>query len=112
MIGAFKVKRNSYRKLIAEEVVLLRSTSKKGSPTDDPIEKESKEENGSVLLLKGYSFKYLIGPAKLRGAVRRASDSRARGPGFDTWSGHILSFLLPLKGSYQLLAKVCAQKTG
>ena len=31
-----------------------------------------------------------------RSAVGSASDSRARGPGFDTRSGHILSFLLPL----------------
>ena len=28
--------------------------------------------------------------------VGSASDSRARGPGFDTLSGHILLFLLPL----------------
>ena len=32
----------------------------------------------------------------LRSAVGRASDSRARGLGFDTRSGHTLSFLLPL----------------
>ena len=31
-----------------------------------------------------------------RSAVGSASDSRTRGPGFDTGSGHILSFLLPL----------------
>ena len=31
-----------------------------------------------------------------RCAVDSASDSRARGPGFDTRSGHILSFLPPL----------------
>ena len=31
-----------------------------------------------------------------RSAVGRASDSGARGPGFDTRSSHILSFLLPL----------------
>ena len=31
-----------------------------------------------------------------RSTVGSASDSRARGPGFDTRSGHILSFLLPL----------------
>ena len=38
--------------------------------------------------------KHLIaGP---RSAVGSASDSRARGHGFDTRSGHILSFLLPL----------------
>ena len=46
-------------------------------------------------------------------AVGRAPDSQVRGPGFDTRSGHILSFLLPLKrGSCQLLAKVCARSTG
>ena len=28
--------------------------------------------------------------------VESASDSRARGPRFNTWSGYILSFLLPL----------------
>ena len=37
-----------------------------------------------------------------RGAVGRASDSRARGPGFDTRSGHMLSFLLPLVQEGQL----------
>ena len=31
-----------------------------------------------------------------RSAVGSASDSRARGPGFDTQSCHILSFLFPL----------------
>ena len=31
-----------------------------------------------------------------------ASDSRAKGPGFDTQSGHILSFLLPLIQEGQL----------
>ena len=29
-------------------------------------------------------------------AIGRAPDSKARGPGFDTWSGNILSFLLRL----------------
>ena len=51
----------------------------------------------------------LAGP---RSAVGSASDSRDRGPGFDIWSGHILSFLLPLiqeKHPSQLLAKVCAR---
>ena len=37
-----------------------------------------------------------------RSAVGSASDSRARGPGFDTRSGHILSFLLPLIQERQL----------
>ena len=31
-----------------------------------------------------------------RGAVGSVSDSRARGPRFDSQSGHIFSFLLPL----------------
>ena len=44
--------------------------------------------------------------ARPRGAAGSASDSRARGPGFDSRSSHIISFLLP--GSCQLLAKVCA----
>ena len=35
-------------------------------------------------------------------AVSRAPDSKVRGPGFDTWSGHILSFLLPLIQEGQL----------
>ena len=34
--------------------------------------------------------------AGLHSAVGSASDSRARGHGFDTRSGHSLSFLLPL----------------
>ena len=37
-----------------------------------------------------------------RSAVDSASDSRARGPGFDTRSGHILSFLLRLVQEGQL----------
>ena len=37
-----------------------------------------------------------------RSAVGSASDSRARGPGFDTLSGHKLSFLLPLIQEWQL----------
>ena len=37
-----------------------------------------------------------------RSAVGSASDARAKGPGFDTQSGHILSFLLPLIQGGQL----------
>ena len=37
-----------------------------------------------------------------RSSVGSASDSRARGPGFDTRSGHILLFLLPLIQERQL----------
>ena len=35
-------------------------------------------------------------------AIGRAPDSYVRGPGFDTRSGHILSFLLPLFQEGQL----------
>ena len=35
-------------------------------------------------------------------AVGRASDSRTRGPGFSTQSGHLFSFLLPLIQEGQL----------
>ena len=47
-------------------------------------------------------------------AIGRAPDSQVKGPGFDTRSGNILSFLLRFfkKGSCQLLAKVCARSTG
>ena len=37
-----------------------------------------------------------------RSAVGRTPDSLVRGPGFDTLSGHILSFLLPLIQEGQL----------
>ena len=39
---------------------------------------------------------FICFPIFCRSAVGSASYSRARGPGFDTQSGHILSFLLPL----------------
>ena len=41
-------------------------------------------------------------PAGQRSAVGRAPDSLVRGPGFDTRSGHILSFFLPLIQEGQL----------
>ena len=37
-----------------------------------------------------------------RSAIGRAPDSEVRGPGFDTRSGNILSFLLPLFQEGQL----------
>ena len=37
-----------------------------------------------------------------RSAIGRAPDSKVRGPGFDTRSGNILSFLLPLFQEGQL----------
>ena len=40
--------------------------------------------------------------AGLHGAVGSASDSRARGPGFDTQFGHILLLLFPLIQEGQL----------
>ena len=41
-------------------------------------------------------------PAEPRTAIGRASDSQVRGPGFDTRSGNIVSFLLPLFQEGQL----------
>ena len=57
---------------------------------------------------------YMMWLAEPRSAVGSASDSRARGPGFDTRSGHILSFLLPLvqEGQLSVIAEVCARSTG
>ena len=52
---------------------------------------------GSVFV--SMSCIYYAGP---RSAVSSMSDSRARGPEFDTWSSHILSFLLPLIQEGQL----------
>ena len=43
-----------------------------------------------------------LGRAMPRSAGGSASDSRARGPGFDIRSGHIISFLLPLSQEGQL----------
>ena len=42
------------------------------------------------------------GQARPRSAIGRAPDSYVRGPGFGTWSGNILSFLLPLFHEEQL----------
>ena len=44
----------------------------------------------------------LMARAGPRSASGRAPDSLVRGPGFDTRSGHILSFLLPLFQDGQL----------
>ena len=68
---------------------------------------------GRYTSIKGYthtgdtSIKGLVhlssdGFALPRSAFDSASDSRARGPGFDTRSGHTLSFLLPLIQEGQL----------
>ena len=45
-----------------------------------------------------------IGLAGPRSAVGSASDSKARGPGFDTRSDHLISFLLPLIQEQKLSA--------
>ena len=51
--------------------------------------------------------------ARPRNAVGSVSDSKARGPGFNTQSGHILSFLLLLFQEGQLLAKsMCTKYLG
>ena len=47
-------------------------------------------------------LKFIQCKAGVRSAVRSASDSRARGPGLDTWSGHILLFPLQLIKEGQL----------
>ena len=55
-----------------------------------------------------YSYQKELAPlgtleaAGLHSTVCSVSDSRARGPGFDTRSGRILSFLLPLIQEGQL----------
>ena len=46
--------------------------------------------------------KALTAKAGPRSAIGRAPDSLVRGPGFDTRSGNILSFLLPLFQEGQL----------
>ena len=62
-------------------------------------ESESTHKEKNFLLKRQIiSFKR-AGP---RSAVSSASDTRVRGPGFDTRSGHILSFLLPLIQEEQL----------
>ena len=52
-----------------------------------------------VALPEEVSLLHVAGP---RGAIDRASDSKVRGPGFDTRSGNILSLLLPLFQEEQL----------
>ena len=56
-----------------------------------------------TLLLFIVIYSALVHMAWPRGAVGSASDSRARGPGFDTKSGHILTFPLSLIQEGQLL---------
>ena len=48
------------------------------------------------------SWIYNIRTAGPRSAIGRAPDSYVRGPGFDTRSGNIFSFLLPLFQEGQL----------
>ena len=52
-----------------------------------------------TLLLQNLNYPKPAGPGS---AIGRASDSLVRGPGFDTRSGNILSFLLPLFQEGQL----------
>ena len=63
-------------------------------PTTSPATPSSK----TAPLLLFLNGKFLLRPHVYgpRGAVGSASDSRARGPGFDSRSGHIRSFVLPL----------------
>ena len=46
-------------------------------------------------------IKSYLGWARPRSAIGRAPDSQVKGPGFDTRSGNILSFLLPLLPLFQ-----------
>ena len=59
------------------------------------IEKSERSKRGIAVSRENgvHSTRERSGP---RSAVDSASDSRARGPRYDTRSGHILSFLLPL----------------
>ena len=50
----------------------------------------------------GVFFEFSYEGAGPRRAIGRAPDSLVRGPGFDTRSGNILSFLLPLFQEGQL----------
>ena len=52
--------------------------------------------------LANISHSYICRKAWPRSAIGRAPDSKVRGPGFDTRSGNILSFLLPLFQEGQL----------
>ena len=61
---------------------------------------ERKESLAHTLVLDLYC--YTITGAGPRSTVDSASDSRARGPGFDTRFGHILSLLFPLTQEGQL----------
>ena len=54
----------------------------------------------SIVSLTSLLRGQLVGPWS---AVDRAPDSKVRGPGFDSRSGHTLSFLLPLIQDGQLL---------
>ena len=55
---------------------------------------------------------FIIKTAWPRSAVSSTSDSKARGLGFDTWSGHILSFLLLLiqEGRLSVTGKMICTK--
>ena len=57
--------------------------------------------NGNMVLFHLYLPIRCAGP-RTCSAVGSASDSRAKGPGFDTRLGHLLSFLLPLFQERQL----------
>ena len=69
------------------------------------LRREAKLNMAELLSLKMYQsilYPVWFKRAGRHSTVGSASDSRARGPGFDTRSGHILSFLLPLIQEGQL----------
>ena len=72
-------------------------------PSIDHAKYEPGPSSGlAIIALYNFDVKFQNSGAWPRSAVCRASDSRARDPGFDTRSGHILSFLLPLTQEGQL----------
>ena len=100
----FFLKRNS---LPLEEQIL----SIKSCPDRDWRQKLVAFLVSLSIYLNMYEFTSMIFTG-LRSAVGRASDSRARGLGFDNWSIHIFSFLLPLFQEGQLSVTACARSTG
>ena len=73
------------------------------------------EKDRVIVYLLRYLRSVFLGQfAGPHSAVCSASNSGARGPGFDTWSGHILSFILPLiqEGQLSVTGESIAQSTG
>ena len=107
-LGVSSVKTQEASSFLADGHEASLKTEKKNTKTVTIIEirtKKKKKRLGMVilntpgLLCMGVTSSIFSGP---RNAVCGASDSRAKGLGFDTRSGHIISFLLPLIQEDQL----------